>query len=153
MMKKNSNLLHIYIDGASRGNPGPSGIGIVFEDNERHVVREVFKYIGQTTNNVAEYTALITAMEEARKLGVKDISINTDSQLLARQLGGAYKVKNAALKELHAKAMKALDDFEQVLVNNIPRLENTAADKLANKAIDSTGKAAQGKSFVLKSRE
>ena len=142
----------MYIDGAARGNPGPAGIGVILEDADKQVVRNIDKFIGNATNNVAEYTALIVGMEAACKLGAKEISVNTDSELLAKQLGGEYKVKNPVLKGLHTKILKILDNFDQVVINNIPREENKGADKLANKAIDSSAKIRVGKSFILKSK-
>lgn len=152
MKKKADNILLIYIDGAARGNPGPAGIGVVITDKRGAVLKNVGRFIGEATNNVAEYTALVTGMEEASLLQPKELIINTDSELLARQLGGEYKVKNPALKKAYDKAVRLLDNFEQVTVNNIPREENRAADKLANKAIDNAGKKRIGKTFVLKSR-
>jgi ribonuclease HI len=144
--------LAIYIDGAARGNPGPAGAGIVIVDEKGNSISDISKFLGNATNNVAEYTALIFGMEEARNLEAESLTINTDSELLAKQLGGEYKVKNPALKELHSKVMRLLDSFSDVMVNNIPREENKGADKLANKAIDDAGKKRVGKSFVLKSK-
>ncbi|TRZ83612.1 reverse transcriptase-like protein [bacterium] len=142
----------MYIDGAARGNPGPAGIGVILEDANKQVVRNIDKFIGNATNNVAEYTALIVGMEAACKLGAKEIAVNTDSELLAKQLGGEYKVKNPVLKGLYTKVLKILDNFDQVVINNIQREENKGADKLANKAIDSSAKIRVGKSFILKSK-
>jgi len=152
MKKPDYSILSIHIDGAARGNPGPAGIGVVIADANGIVVKNVDKFIGHATNNVAEYTALITGMEKARSLGCKELIINTDSELVAKQLGGEYKVKNAVLKDLYNKAVQLLDGFEQVKVNSIPREDNRAADKLANKAIDNADRKKIGKSFILKSR-
>jgi ribonuclease HI len=146
-------LLNIYIDGAARGNPGPAGIGIVITDAKDQTVKNVSRYLGNTTNNVAEYTALIFGMDEARSLGAKEIVINTDSELLAKQLGGEYKVKNSALKDLYAKVKNLLNSFDEVRVNQIEREKNKGADKLANKAIDDAAAKRAGKSFILKSKE
>jgi ribonuclease HI len=143
--------LSIYIDGAAKGNPGPAGIGVVLRDADNVLVKNINRFIGIATNNVAEYTALITGMEEARKLKFKEITINTDSELLAKQLGGEYKVKSPALKDLHSKVSRLLDDFGYVSINNIPREKNKDADRLANKAISDSLKVKVGKSFVLKS--
>lgn len=145
--------LNIYIDGAARGNPGPAGIGVVITDGSAAVVKNIAKYIGNTTNNVAEYTALVFGMEEARNLGAKELAINTDSELLAKQLGGEYKIKNPALKDLYAKVMQILKSFAEVRVNQIDRKENKGADKLANQVIDAAVKKKVGKSFILKSKE
>lgn len=144
--------LSIYIDGAARGNPGPAGIGVVITDAKNDIVKNVSKYIGNTTNNVAEYTALVFGLEEVRNLSVSDVVINTDSELLAKQLGGEYKIKSPALKVLYAKVSQMLDSFDEVRVNRIDREDNKGADKLANKAIDAACKKSVGRSFVLKSR-
>jgi ribonuclease HI len=153
MKKMAYNFLSMYIDGAARGNPGPAGIGVVLEDSDKRIVKNIDKFIGNATNNVAEYTALIIGMEEAVKLGAKEITVNTDSELLAKQLGGEYKVKNPVLKDLHAKAFEIINNLEHVIVNNIPREDNKGADKLANKAIDDSAKKRIGKSFILKSKQ
>lgn len=153
MTKHNLNNLNIYIDGAARGNPGPAAIGIVITDSANDVVKNISKYIGNATNNVAEYTALVFGLEEARNLGAKELSINTDSELLAKQLGGEYKIKNSALKDLYGKAMQMLKSFDEIRVNQIERKDNKGADKLANKALDAAVKKKVGKSFVLKSKD
>ncbi len=153
MNSPDNSLLHIYIDGAARGNPGPAGIGIVLINSKGKLLKNIDKFIGSATNNVAEYTALIFGMEEARKLGAKEIVVNTDSELLSKQLGGEYKVKSPALKGLFKKANVIVNSFEQVTVNNIPRQENKPADKLANKAIDNAGKKRVGKTFILKKKQ
>ena len=144
----------IYIDGAARGNPGPAGAGILILDHNNKTISEISKYLGEATNNVAEYTAMVLAMDEARNLKAKDIVVNTDSQLLAKQLGGEYKVKNPALKQLHSKVNSLLASFDEVRINMIPREENKQADFLANKAIDNSGKKKKvGSSFILKSKK
>jgi len=155
MKKSKLKNLSIFIDGASRGNPGPAGIGIVINDNiSSENIDNLSKYIGNTTNNVAEYSALLYGMEKAVELGANDITINTDSELLAKQLGGEYKVKSPALKDLYNKALSMLKDFEEVRVNNIRREDNKEADKLANKAIDNADKNKRvGKSFILKAKK
>lgn len=126
--------LEIYIDGASQGNPGHSGVGIViYRDGLR--IKNISNYIGTATNNVAEYTALIYALEEALLLKAKSLKINTDSQLLARQLNKIYKVKHASIANLYNRAVHLLTGFEKVLINHIPRQKNSLADKLATEAI------------------
>jgi len=131
------NQLEIYIDGASKGNPGHSGVGIViYRDGLR--IKNISSYIGTATNNVAEYTALIYALEEALLLKAKILKINTDSQLLARQLNKIYKVKHASIINLYNRAVHLLTGFEKVLIKHIPREENSLADKLATQAIKST---------------
>ena len=126
--------LEIYIDGASKGNPGHSGVGIViYRDGQ--VLKTISSYIGKATNNIAEYTALIYALEEALLLKAKSLKINTDSQLLARQINRVYKVKHDGLIGLYERAVHLLSGFEKVLVNHIPREKNSSADKLATEAI------------------
>ena len=129
--------LEIYIDGASKGNPGHSGVGIViYRDGLR--IKNISNYIGTATNNVAEYTALIYALEEALLLKAKSLKINTDSQLLARQLNKIYKVKHAGIINLYNRAVHLLTGFEKVLINHIPRQKNCLADKLASQAVKSS---------------
>ncbi|MDD5115745.1 MAG: ribonuclease HI family protein [Candidatus Omnitrophica bacterium] len=126
--------LEIYIDGASKGNPGHSGVGIViYRDGQ--LLKQISSYIGITTNNIAEYTALIFALEESLLLKAKVLKVNTDSQLLARQVNRVYKVKHPGILSLYERAIRLLSGFEKVAVNHIPREENTCADKLATKAI------------------
>ena len=126
--------LEIYIDGASKGNPGHSGVGIVILKAGK-VIKNISGYIGKATNNVAEYTALIYALEEALLLKANSLKINTDSQLLARQLNKLYKVKHPGLINLYNQAVHLLTGFEKVMICHIPREENSSADKLATEAI------------------
>lgn len=128
------NELDIYIDGASKGNPGPSGIGAVICCNGE-TIKNLSVYIGETTNNVAEYTALIYALKAAIDLKAQTIKVNSDSQLLCRQLKKTYKVKSANIIGLYNQAVKMLSGFQHVVINNIPREENSGADKLASKAV------------------
>ncbi|MFH1198679.1 MAG: ribonuclease HI family protein [Candidatus Omnitrophota bacterium] len=128
------NELDIYIDGASKGNPGPSGIGAVICRNGE-TIKNLSVYIGETTNNVAEYTALIYALKEAITLKAQTIKVNSDSQLLCRQLKKTYKVKSVNIVGLYKQAVELLSGFKQVVINNIPREENSGADKLATKAV------------------
>lgn len=130
----------IFIDGASKGNPGPSGIGVVICCDGR-TIRNIATYIGEATNNVAEYTALIYALEEAFILRAESIKINSDSQLLCRQLNKEYKVKHQNIALLYARATHLLSGFKHVFINNIPREENKGADKLANQAVKEALKA------------
>jgi ribonuclease HI len=132
-----SKRMKIYVDGAARGNPGEAGIGIIIKDEQDKEIKKLYKYIGLATNNSAEYTALIYGLQEALILGVKDVAVFSDSELMVRQLNGEYKVKNHNLRQyyeqvLHLKA--GLDNFE---MRQISRGENKEADKLANQAIDS----------------
>jgi len=126
----------LYIDGASRGNPGPAGIGVVLYDGGKRTLWEFGKFIGETTNNVAEYTALIYGLQEALIYKIKRISVYTDSELLARQLQGKYKVKEPHLKTLHQQARSLIQGFGWFGIHHLPRRENRRADKLANQAID-----------------
>ena len=126
--------LEIYIDGASKGNPGPSGIGVVI-CRDGQTIKNISSYIGNTTNNVAEYTALIYALQESLKLKAGVLRINTDSQLLSRQMNGIYKIKNPNILGLYNQAMHLIAGFEEVVINNIAREDNRGADKLATKAV------------------
>lgn len=126
--------LQIYIDGASKGNPGQSGTGVVIYRGGC-IIKKISNYIGHATNNVAEYSALIYALEEAHVLKAKSLEINTDSQLLARQLNKIYKVKHEGIKDFYNRAVSLLAGFEKIVINHIPREENSLADKLATQAI------------------
>jgi ribonuclease HI len=124
----------IHVDGASRGNPGAAGIGVVVCDESGKVVREIGEYIGQTTNNVAEYTALIRGLEEVLRLGGKSIMIHTDSELLARQIAGIYRVRAPHLAELYSRARALLSKFPDAKIGHVPREHNAHADRLASDA-------------------
>jgi len=132
-----SKSINIFIDGASRGNPGPSGIGMVFCDEQNTIVKKLFKFIGNTTNNVAEYSALIYAMQEALIDRYEHVRIKSDSELLTKQLTGEYKVKNDNLRPYFDMFQHIARGFNKVEVISIDRGDNSIADKLANKAIDS----------------
>jgi len=123
-----------YIDGASKGNPGPSGIGVVI-CREGSTIKNIASFIGKTTNNIAEYTALIYALQEGLILKAENIEINTDSQLLYRQIKKIYKIKNANILGLYNQALRLMAAFKQVSIKYIPRKDNRGADKLANKAV------------------
>ncbi len=127
--------LTIYSDGASRNNPGEAGAGVYIVPIGEDPVT-IARYLGQTTNNIAEYTAAIIALEHAVKLGATSVSLNADSELMVKQLKGLYKVKNEGLKPLHAKAKELIARIGSVEVQYIPREKNKEADALANKAID-----------------
>lgn len=130
-----SDKLIIYTDGASRGNPGHAGIGVAIYTGEE-LVEVVSEYIGQTTNNVAEYYAFIKGLEKARDLGAKEVDCYLDSELLVKQLSGEYRVKNEGLKPLYSRVRKIINDFNRVTVKHVPREENKVADKMANQGID-----------------
>ncbi len=134
-----SKKLHIYTDGGSRGNPGPSGIGVIILDSNKKKIKEIFKYIGETTNNVAEYSALVSGLEAALELKATDITIYLDSELLVKQLGGEYKVKDPNMKTFFDKSLGLLKKFKEFEVKHIPREKNKDADRLVNKAINLAG--------------
>lgn len=135
-LKTNAKDLVIHVDGASRGNPGQAGCGIFIQDKEGRVVKKVRKKLGIATNNVAEYTALVTALEEAASLGASTVKIFADSELMVKQIKGQYRVKNEGLKPLYAKATTLIGDFERFSITHVLRAKNKDADKLANEAID-----------------
>jgi ribonuclease HI len=126
--------LELYIDGASQGNPGEAGVGVVI-CHRGEVVKNFSKAIGIATNNVAEYYALIYGLQEALILKALEVIINTDSELLAKQLNGDYKVKNVTIKSLYEQAMHLLGAFSSARINHIPRQQNRGADKLATQAV------------------
>lgn len=126
--------IEIYIDGAAKGNPGPAGIGVVMLQDGR-VLKNIANYIGNATNNVAEYTALIYGLEEALMLKAESLKINTDSQLLYRQLKKEYRVKNHNLRGLYNQVLRLISGFQEISLNHIARQDNRGADKLANIAI------------------
>ena len=128
------NELEIFIDGASKGNPGPSGIGVVI-CRHGETIKNISSFIGETTNNVAEYTALIYALQEALKLKAAAVKINTDSQLLYRQVKRIYKTKHPNIVGLFNQVSHLISGFKQVSINHIPREKNKGADKLATKAV------------------
>lgn len=124
----------IFIDGAAKGNPGPAGIGVIICKGDA-VIENIAKFIGNATNNVAEYTALIYALKAAIELKAKTVIINSDSQLLCKQLNKEYKVKHPNIVKLYNEANILLENFTKVVVRHIPREQNIGADKLANKAV------------------
>jgi ribonuclease HI len=136
----------MYTDGGARGNPGPAGIGAVIQDGEGNVIKEVSKYIGEQTNNFAEYEALIEALNEAKKIfgeRLRDmqIEVRMDSELVVRQLSGIYKVKEPTLKEQFARVAKIrLEDAPNMLFTHVFREKNSHADRLVNAAVDKAGK-------------
>jgi len=128
--------LVVHVDGGSRGNPGPAAIGIVIADPDGAVLDEVAEAIGIATNNVAEYRALLRGVERAGELGATELEIVNDSELVARQLTGAYKVKHPAMRPLYLDAMAALRGFERWKIRTVPRALNASADALVNAALD-----------------
>ena len=128
-----------YTDGASRGNPGKSGIGVSLVTPEGDVVDEIARSIGSATNNEAEYGALIAAVRRAGELGTSHLTIRTDSELVARHLTGEYRVKSAKLRPLYQEALGLLSKIPSWEIQSIPREENREADRLANLGIDQGG--------------
>jgi ribonuclease HI len=127
--------LILYIDGASRGNPGKAGAGIWITNGEGKKMSEVSRYLGHKTNNEAEYWALLLGLKEAKRLGGDILQIFTDSELIERQIKGVYRVKNLNLKVLHDTVLRNLKTFSSFEIESIPREENKEADRLANQAI------------------
>jgi ribonuclease HI len=128
--------LVIYIDGASRGNPGRAGAGVWITDGEGRKISEVSCYLGHKTNNQAEYWAFLLALREAERLKGEHIQIFTDSELVERQIKGIYRVKDLGLKALHNRVLQDLKTFSSFEIESIPREENEEADRLANQAIE-----------------
>jgi ribonuclease HI len=128
--------LRIHVDGASRGNPGEAGFGIHVAAADGRTVAELYGYLGQATNNVAEYQALIHALRWALDRGSESIQVFSDSQLLVRQLEGRYRVKNPGLQPLFREASGLKARFERIAIHHVPREENREADALANQAVD-----------------
>ncbi len=130
----------IYTDGGSRGNPGPSALGIVIEDERGKILKEYSHYLGEATNNQAEYEAVIFALQKAKQLKIKELEIRTDSELIGKQLRGEYKIKDSDLQPLFIKAWNLRLDYEKVKIKIIPREQNKKADKLANQELNAKNK-------------
>ncbi len=129
--------LLIHTDGAARGNPGPAGLGAILRDAETgETVAELATYLGVRTNNYAEWTAVEAALDRALDLGATHVDLRMDSQLVARQITGIYRVKHADLKPIHARVMALLARFDGYTVGHVPRELNKDADRLSNVAID-----------------
>jgi ribonuclease HI len=131
--------LIVYTDGGARGNPGPAAVGVVIYDLNQREVERFGKHIGTTTNNQAEYRALIAALEIAAKLGATNLVVNMDSELVVRQLQGKYKVREEGLKPLAEEVLALTSKFSQVEFHHIPREKNKLADQLVNEALDKAG--------------
>ena len=126
----------VFVDGASEGNPGPSGVGVVFVDPQGAPLLRMYKYLGETTNNVAEYLACVYALQLAVRCGVKTLTINSDSELLVKQLQGEYKVRDQTLRLLYDVALHVMQAFDRCTVRHIDRSLNTLADRLARQAVE-----------------
>ncbi len=126
----------VACDGAARGNPGPAGIGVQITGHDGEVLAEIARGIGETTNNVAEYTAAIEGLQRARELGATHVLLRSDSRLLVEQLEGRFKVKHPNLKPLHATVREIASGFARVRYQHVPRERNKQADRLANVGVD-----------------
>jgi ribonuclease HI len=128
--------LVIYVDGAARGNPGPAGAGAALIDTSGKVVAQVSAYLGECTNNVAEYRALELALQKALEIGARAVRVRTDSALMARQLNGDFRVRNGNLVPLYQRVTELVAQFDRFAIEEVPRQANKKADVLANNAID-----------------
>jgi ribonuclease HI len=126
----------VHVDGGARGNPGPAAIGVVVSDSGGTVLDELGETIGEATNNVAEYEALITGALRARDLGATEVELVNDSELVAKQVLGQYKVKQPHLRPLHKRALEVLEGFDRWTVRSVKREQNADADALVNQALD-----------------
>lgn len=128
--------LILHVDGGARGNPGPAAIGVVISDADGNLVDELAEVIGVATNNVAEYTAVLRGVSRARELGATELELIGDSELVAKQLNGVYKVRHEAMKPLHARARATLGTLDAWSFRTVPRAKNARADALVNAALD-----------------
>ncbi len=126
----------VHVDGGARGNPGPAAAACVVSAPDGEVLDEATELLGSVTNNVAEYRALLLGLARARALGAGEVEVVNDSELIAKQVRGLYKVKHKDMKPLHAKAMAALREFEKWSIRSVPRAQNADADALVNQALD-----------------
>lgn len=128
--------LRLYSDGVARGNPGLAGAGAILVEPSGQVVDRLGKFLGTQTINFAEYTGLLLGLKRAQELGVREVEVFADSELMIRQLGGRYQVKSPSLRPLYEEALRLLNDFERVKLVHVPREMNRAADEMSNRAID-----------------
>jgi ribonuclease HI len=128
--------LIVHVDGGARGNPGPAAIGVVVSEPDGRQIEDLAETIGVVSNNVAEYRALLRGIERATALGAAELELVNDSELVARQLTGVYRVKHPDMRALHDQATAALAGFERWSIRSVPRAENAAADALVNAALD-----------------
>jgi ribonuclease HI len=131
--------LVVHVDGGARGNPGPAAAAAVLSTSDGDVVDEAHEVLGVATNNVAEYRGLLLGLSRARELGADEVEIVNDSELVAKQVNGLYKVKHPDMRPLHAQATEALRGFSRWSVRSVPRAQNAAADALVNQALDAAG--------------
>ena len=125
-----------HVDGGARGNPGPAAAACVITTPDGHVLAERARLLGATTNNVAEYQALLLGLQTARELGAREVEVIGDSELIAKQITGVYRVKRESLRALHRSALEALRQFERWSIRTVPRERNAGADALVNAALD-----------------
>ena len=126
----------VHVDGGARGNPGPAAAAAIVSTVDGEVLDEATQTLGVATNNVAEYRALLLGLDRARELGAGEVEVVNDSELVAKQVTGAYKVKHPDMKPLHAAALKALGSFDRWSIRSVPRAQNADADALVNQALD-----------------
>jgi ribonuclease HI len=129
-------IVVVNTDGGARGNPGPAGTGVVIKDDQGNILYAVGEYIGEATNNVAEYKALIRALAQAAVLGAQEVRVNMDSELIVKQMLGQYKIKEPTLQQLAAEVIKLKNNFQNVTFTHVRREYNKEADLLVNQAID-----------------
>jgi len=126
----------VHVDGGARGNPGPAAAAAVVSTPDGEVLDEAHELLGVVTNNVAEYRGLLLGLDRARALGADEVEVVNDSELIAKQVNGEYKVKHPDMKPLHAQAMAALREFDSWSIRSVPRAQNADADALVNQALD-----------------
>ncbi len=144
-MSTTHRVLTLHIDGGARGNPGPAAVGVVVNDEDDEPVTRIAETIGVCTNNVAEYTALLRALSCAKDLGASEVRVINDSELIAKQLNGTYRVKHPAMVPLHAEARRALAGFDRWSIESVPRARNAGADALVNQALDAAARPGAAK--------
>jgi ribonuclease HI len=134
----------VHVDGGARGNPGPAAAACVITSPAGELLGERAQLLGRATNNVAEYRALLLGLAKARELGASEVEVVGDSELIAKQVQGAYKVKHAAMRPLYLEAMEALRGFERWSIRTVPRAHNAGADALVNAALDQAAASGAG---------
>lgn len=134
------NKIKIYSDGGARGNPGPAACGIVIKTSSGQIIGKHARYLGATTNNQAEYAGVLLGLEEAVKLGAKEIDFYLDSELVVNQLNRKFKVKDLAIQKVFVKIWNSSVGFKKIIYRHIPREENKEADQMVNRELDKKGK-------------
>jgi ribonuclease HI len=134
----------VHVDGGARGNPGPAAAACVITSPAGELLGEHSQLLGTATNNVAEYRALLLGLKHARELGASEVEVVGDSELIAKQVSGSYKVKHEAMRPLHREAMTLLEAFDRFSIRTVPRSQNARADALVNAALDQARTAATG---------